>query len=412
MQGHSLFAVPGYRRLLISILLSSFGAQITMIALPLTAVVLLHASPTQMGLLTAAELLPFMLLSLPSGVLLDRMHKLPVYMTGEILLSMLTLTVPVVWAMGWLNMYWLYLVGVGAGCVYTVAGSAAQIVMSQVAGREHLVTAHSQSALANSVAEIGGPASAGLLIKALGAPLTLLVDALLLLGSVLMLRGIRIHETISAQKTARFMPQLLAGLAFVRGQRTLRQLAWVMGSWQFFAHMALSVQVIYAIRGLGLDEKTLALSYVALGLGSIAGGLFGPWLGRRMGLGNTLLTGFFIGGAGWMLLATGASLLNAEWRFALMLLLYSMGGTLLFINFLSIRQSVTPTDLLGRMTSTMRWLTLLPAGPGALLGGWAGEHLGLTTPLLCAGAGACLTAVCGWAWTQLPTIRSLNNPTT
>jgi MFS family permease len=347
-----------------------------MIALPLTAVVLLHASPTQMGLLTAAELLPFMLLSLPSGVLLDRMHKLPVYMTGEILLSMLTLTVPVVWAMGWLNMYWLYLVGVGAGCVYTVAGSAAQIVMSQVAGREHLVTAHSQSALANSVAEIGGPASAGLLIKALGAPLTLLVDALLLLGSVLMLRGIRIHETISTQKTARFMPQLLAGLAFVRGQRTLRQLAWVMGSWQFFAHMALSVQVIYAIRGLGLDEKTLALSYVALGLGSVAGGLFGPWLGRRMGLGNTLLTGFFIGGTGWMLLATGASLLNAEWRFALMLWLYAMGGTLLFINFLSIRQSVTPTDLLGRMTSTMRWLTLLPAGPVTVISCWVRLILG------------------------------------
>lgn len=410
MQAHSLFNVPGYRRLLTSILLSSFGAQITMIALPLTAVVLLHATPSQMGLLTAAELLPFVVLSLPSGVMLDRMHKLPVYMYGELLFGLLTLTVPLAWSMGWLNMNWLYAVGLGAGCMHTVVGSASQIVMTQVAGRAHLVAAHSQSALANSVAEIGGPASAGLLIKALGAPMTLLVDASLLMGSVLMLKGIRIRETVSKEK-ARFMPQLLAGLAFVRGQQTLRQLAWLMGSWQFFAHMALSVQVIYAIRGLGLDEKTMALSYVALGLGSIAGGVCGPWLGRRMGLGNTLLSGFFIGGMGWMLLATGAPVLSAEWQFALMLLLYAMGGTLLFIHFLSIRQSVTPTDLLGRMTSTMRWLTLLPAGPGALLGGWAGEHLGLITPLLCAGAGACLIAVCGWAWTSLPNIRNLNHPT-
>lgn len=191
MQAHSLFNVPGYRRLLTSILLSSFGAQITMIALPLTAVVLLHATPSQMGLLTAAELLPFVVLSLPSGVMLDRMHKLPVYMYGELLFGLLTLTVPLAWSMGWLSMNWLYAVRLGAGCMHTVVGSAAQIVMTQVAGRAHLVAAHSQSALANSVAEIGGPASAGLLIKALGAPMTLLVDASLLMGSVLMLKGIQ-----------------------------------------------------------------------------------------------------------------------------------------------------------------------------------------------------------------------------
>src|SRR3954452_5569759 len=116
-----------YRRLWMSIVISSFGGQVTMLALPLTAVLLLHASPTQMGLLTAMELLPFVLFSLPSGVWLDRVRKLPVYVAGESLLAVVVASVPAAWWMGWLSMHWLYVCGLLIGTVYTVAGSAAQI---------------------------------------------------------------------------------------------------------------------------------------------------------------------------------------------------------------------------------------------------------------------------------------------
>src|ERR1700712_1773553 len=100
-----------YRRLWTSIVIRSFGGQVTMLALPLTAAVLLHASPTQMGLLTAMEIAPFVLFSLPGGVLLDRVRKLPVYVTGEVLLALAVATVPVAAWMGWLGMSWLYVVG-------------------------------------------------------------------------------------------------------------------------------------------------------------------------------------------------------------------------------------------------------------------------------------------------------------
>src|SRR5882762_11799612 len=86
-----------YRRLWTSILISSFGGQVTMLALPLTAAVLLHASPTQMGLLTAMEIVPFVLFSLPTGVWLDRVRKLPVYITGETVLSLIVASVPFAW---------------------------------------------------------------------------------------------------------------------------------------------------------------------------------------------------------------------------------------------------------------------------------------------------------------------------
>src|SRR6202167_2229625 len=98
-----------YRRVWTSILISSLGGQVTLPALPLTAAVLMHASPTQMGLLTAMEIVPFVLFSLPTGVWLDRIRKLPVYIIGELSIAVGVATVPIAWWLGWLSMSWLYI---------------------------------------------------------------------------------------------------------------------------------------------------------------------------------------------------------------------------------------------------------------------------------------------------------------
>ncbi|HSC00107.1 MAG TPA: MFS transporter, partial [Burkholderiaceae bacterium] len=156
-----------YRRLWTSILVSSLGGQVTMLALPLTAAVLLHATPTQMGLLTAMEIVPFVLFSLPSGVWLDRVRKLPVYVGGEIALAITVASVPLAWVLGVLTMHWLYVVAFLLGTVFTTAGSASQIVLTQVVPRERLVEAHAKNALASSGAEVVGPGLAGLLIRLL-----------------------------------------------------------------------------------------------------------------------------------------------------------------------------------------------------------------------------------------------------
>ncbi|NBS96733.1 MAG: MFS transporter, partial [Betaproteobacteria bacterium] len=165
-----LLREPVYRRLWLSILTAAFANQVMLLALPLTAAVLLHASPTEMGLLTAAELAPFLVLSLPSGVWLDRVRKLPVYVVGEALIALAAASVPCAAWLGLLSMTWLYGVGLLLGAVHTVSGSAAQIVLTQVVGRDRLVQAHAKNALANSGAEVIGPGIAGLLIKLLGAP--------------------------------------------------------------------------------------------------------------------------------------------------------------------------------------------------------------------------------------------------
>jgi MFS family permease len=405
-----LFKIPGYKRMWFSILFSNLGGQITLLALPLTAVFLLDASPTQMGLLTAMEIAPFVLLSLPGGVLLDRMQKLPVYIAGEFVMGLSLLTIPLAWALDLLTMGWMYAVCFAIGAVYTIAGSASQLVLTQLVGRDKLVEAYSQNAIAGSMAEVMGPGLAGILIKVLGAPLALVMDAILLIGSVVMLKGIRIHEQVpprSTWKDRSFKAELMKGLNFVRSHNMLIEMAVVVGAWQFFAQMALSVQIIFAVKDLGLDEALVALSFVAMGLGSILGGMAGPPISKRLGLGPALILGIVITSIGWLSLLLLEGRLPSIALFACMLLCFSWGATLLFVNFLSLRQAYTPTDLLGRMTTTMRWLITLPAGPGAILGGWMAEHIGMRSSLLCAGLGTLIVAIVAYVRPRLRSIKKL-----
>jgi MFS family permease len=405
-----LFQIPGYSRMWLSIFFSNLGGQITMLALPLTAVFLLDATPTQMGFLTAMEIAPFVLFSLPGGVLLDRMQKLPIYIAGEIFMGVALLSIPLAWALDMLNMPLMYLVSFALGTVYTIAGSASQIVLTQLVGRDKLVQAYSQNAIAGSMAEVLGPGMAGLLIRVFSAPLALVMDALLLIGSVLMLRGIQIHEEVAPRATWKdrsFKEELLKGLAFVRSQKMLLEMAATVGAWQFFAQLALSVQIIFAVKDLGLDETLVSLSFVTLGIGSVLGGLVGPKISQRIGPGPALIVGVSITSLGWLGLLALEGVLPSIVLFSWMLVCFSWGATLLFVNFLSLRQSFTPTDLLGRMTTTMRWLILLPAGPGAILGGWMAEHWGMRSSLMAAGVGTLCVALVAWTRPYLKTLKQL-----
>ncbi len=399
-----------YRRLWLSILISSFGGQITMLALPLTAAVLLQATPTQMGLLTAMELAPFVLFSLPSGVWLDRVRKLPVYVGGELAIAVVLVSVPAVWALGMLNIGYLYGVAFVIGCIFVVAGTAAQIVLTQVVPRERLVEAHAKNALAGSAAEVAGPGVAGVLIRLVGAPVALLADALLLLASVLILRGLDVRESATSKSSHSFWPALKEGLRFVATLRLLLVLALLVGIWQMCHQTAMVVQILFATRELGLNERQVGLCYVGLGIGTVVAGALGPRISVRIGVGPCLLWGFAICGVGWLQLAFAPANAWGVASFVLMLVCFGLGAVLIFINFLALRQAVTPEPLLGRMTSTLRWLILLPALPGALLGGWLGEHLGLRTALAAGGLGALALAGAGWKLTLLSRLHSLPAP--
>lgn len=366
-----------YRRLWSSILISSFGAQITMLALPLTAAILLNASATQMGTLTFMEIFPLVILSLPTGVWLDRVKKLPVYIIGQIMISICVTSVPVVYWLGLLNMTWLYVVGFIIGLINTLASTASQIILTQIVPRERLIEAHAKNTLATSGADIAGPATASILIKTFGPPFALLADATLLLTSAWILRGIHINETRGEHKHRKFWFDLKAGLSFVSNNSLLVTLALTAGGWQFCYNISLVVQILFATRELGLTEQAVGLSYMGMGIGTIVASVYGNQISRKIGPGPCLILGIVICSLGWGMLALAPKNNWSFLAFGFMLMCYSSGGVLIFINFLALRQAVTPETMLGRMTSTMRFLILIPAGFGALMGGWLGEHFSL-----------------------------------
>jgi len=326
------------------------------------------------------------------------------------LIAVALASVPLAWHLGWLNMAWLYGVAFLTGTVSTTAGSAAQIVLTQVVPRERLVQAHAKNALASSGAEVAGPGAAGALIRLTGAPLALLLDAAVLVISALILRGLPVVEQRVPRPDAHFWRDLRAGLRFVRDQPLLVTLALMVGGWQLCSNAVQGVQILHAARGLGLSEQAIGLCYAGLGLGTLAASVLGHRLSHRHGPGPTIVFGFVACGLGWLLPALAPSGPSGVIAFAAMLMLSGVGGVLVFINFLALRQAVTPEPLLGRMTSTMRWLILLPAGPGALLGGWIGEHVGLPAALGASGCAALLLAALSWRSGLIRGLRRLPVP--
>ncbi|HEY8025628.1 MAG TPA: MFS transporter [Burkholderiaceae bacterium] len=396
-----------YRRLWISILTSSFGASVMVLALPLTSALLLHATPQQMGYMTFAEILPLLLFSLPAGVWLDRMPKLPVYIAGETAMASAMLSVPLAWWGGWLSMTWMYLAGFMVGTIQCTAGAASQVVLTQVVDRSRLVEAHSRNSLAMSAAEVCGPSLAGALIGLVGAPLALVLDAMLMLSSALILGGMRIRESLPERRASRFLYDLKEGLHFVTRHRMLFSLSLCVSLWQLCYSVAVVVHILFATRVLGLSAQQIGLSYTGLGIGTIAASLWGNRISRRIGPGPCLLLGLLACGLAWDAIALAPVNTLGKLMYPLTLLGFGCGAVFITVNFYALRQAVTPAPLLGRMTSITRWLTLLPGAPGALLGGWIGESFGLRYALGFAGMTALLLAVVAWRFTAIRKLREL-----
>jgi len=396
---------PAYRRLWLSVLTSCFGTHIGSLALSLTSAMVLHATPSQIGILGAAGAAPFILFSVPAGVWLDRVRKLPVYISGELVMAVTLSSVALALSLDVLTMNYLYLVTFIGGCVSVVSGTAAQIVLTQVVTREQLVEAHSKNNLAGSLAEITGPGAAGIMIKLFGAATALLCNGVLLLFSVVLLRGIRVVEVPPDKCETHFWRDMREGVSFVLGHRLLMTMAVVVGLWQICQIAAMVVQVLFATRELGLNEYQYGLCFSAAALGTVVASTLGHRLSRRIGSGPAMICGMALSGLGWLQLALAPANTWGVVAFIVMLLSFSASSVLIFSNMLAVRQAITPEALLGRMTGTMRFMTLLPAGPGALLGGYLGEQFGLRSSIGLGACGALLLAFVAWRYTV---IRQVN----
>ena len=180
-----LWLSADFRRMWLSLTITSFGAQVTNLALPLTAAILLHATPLQMGVLVALETLPFALVSLQAGVLIDHVRKLPIVIVANVSRALALAVIPLAAFTHWLSIEVLYAVGFFVGVQNVVGGAAYQVLLAQMAGRKRLVEANAKISLGETGSALVGPGVAGFLIQALTAPFAILADALAFLASAL-----------------------------------------------------------------------------------------------------------------------------------------------------------------------------------------------------------------------------------
>jgi MFS family permease len=369
---------------------SLFGTQVSKLALPLTAILTLSATAGQLGLLRTAEFLPFLLISLPAGVWIDRRRRRPVMIAADLARMALIALVPLLAFPHLLRIWHLYAVALLVGLFTVLFDLSYLSYVPRVVGREHLVEANSKLMVSTSVAEIGGPGLGGLLVQLLTAPAALLVDAVSYLASALCVGRIRRPEPEPAVPERR--PALRAevgdGLRLVFGNRYLRAIAGEGFLFNFFLQFVETLFVLYAVRQLGFSPGLVG---GVIGVGSI-GGLLGSVVAARvaarMRFGPAVSLGCVVACAGPILLplVTGPLWLAVALAVAAFFLLGFGSGVANVLN-VSLRQTVTPDRSLGRMNASMR-LALYGAIPlGALAGGFLGGAIGLRPTLFVAGAG-------------------------
>ncbi len=382
-----LVARRDFGLLWLSSTVTSFGGQITMLALPLTAVLLLEATPAQMGLLVACESLPFSLFSLHAGVYIDRLRKRPVMMAGEAVIALALLTIPLAASLGRLSMPLLYAVGFVLGTAFVVAGSVAQVYLTQIAGRERLIEANSLFIASESAARLTGPGVAGFLIQWLSAPVAILFDCLGFVVSLSFLTRIRDRETLPApRRDAGVNKEIVAGLALVLKHPILRPLTLVSTSWFVVYQGWNALQTLYATRELGLSAGELGAAHMIGGAGALLAALAARRVTRRLGTGVPILIGVACSAASWLIIGALPRTGHPLAALGATLFLFDAGTTLYWINYASLRQAVTPDGMLGRMTATMRFFTVAAAPLGALAAGHAAEAFGVRATLIAMGS--------------------------
>jgi hypothetical protein len=364
----------------------------------LCSVLLLKASPAEMGMLGAASAMPFALLALPAGVFLDRNRKLPVLLASKAIQATALASIPAAWWLGVLTIHWMYAVSFICGGCNVVGGGAEQIFLTNLIGRDRLTDAQSKFAATDSASRLIAPGMAGILIQWLTAPYAVLLNAFGFVASILLLRNIDANDPKPAPSHKHPLRDIHDGFLFIWGQSLLRTLAWAAGAWHMLFYGYAALHVLFATRELGMSAGMLGVAQMVGGVGVLISSLLLKPLNRRYGAGGTMLIG--IGLCAFAFAATPTIPANlfglpmaSAMACAAMSFFLDCGVMLFLMPYTIMRQKVTPDQYLGRMVSTMRFLTVAVAPIGALAAGYIGEHFSIRTGLACVAAGGIVLTV-------------------
>ena len=390
---------------------SLFGTQVTVLALPLTAVLALGASATQLGLVRFAEAFPYILFTLMFGAWVDRRRRRPVMILAHTARALLLGLVPLLAILHLLDLSLLGAIAFGVG-VFTVLFDVTWLAyVPTLVAADELVDANGKVATSASAAEVAGPGLGGLLVQALSAPLALLADAFSFVVAMLTLLAIRDPEPAPAiqQETRRSLPgEIRVGLSAVWDNDYLRAIMVMSGLWNLLNGIANTVFLLYAVRGLHLGAGALGAIYAVGAIGGLIGSAISTRLGRVGRFGPVLGVAFTFGCAPWLLLpaVSGASALEIA-AFILAFFLVQVGLGLWGVLTISFRQAITPNYLLGRVNASMRFTSYGLGALGLLLSGLLASLFGMRETLWLAAAGFLAILMVTLLATPLPRIRAI-----
>ncbi|MET0937678.1 MAG: MFS transporter [Gaiellaceae bacterium] len=353
--------------------ISQVGSQVTGLALPFVAIVTLDVSAFEVALLGVVEFAPFILISLPAGVWVDRWPRRPILIVGDLGRAVLLASIPIAYGLDVLTIWQLYVVGFAVGVLTVFFDVAYMSYLPSLVSRDQLIDGNSKLEISRSGAQLAGPAIAGGLVQAITAPFAILVDAVSFVASGLFVLRIRKHEDVSARVEGRsastgMRAELSEGLRYVLGHRYLRWIAASTATFNFFGNVMWTMFLVYAVRDLGLGAGTIGIIFAIGSAGYLVGALTTNRIAPKLGVGPAIVVGAATGVAALLVPLAPESdpipyLVAAQ-------VVTSFGVVLYNVTQGSFRQAITPERLQGRMNSVMRFIVWGVMPLGMLVGGF------------------------------------------
>ena len=373
--------------------ISQLGSQISLLALPLAAIIVLGASAFEVALLGTLEFLPFLLFALPAGVWVDRLARRPILVLADLGRAAALASVPVAYLLDGLAMGQLYAVAFLVGTLTVFFDVAYQSYLPSLVARDQLVEGNAKLEVSRAGAQVAGLGLGGAIVGALTAPYAILLDAASFLASALLLARISANEPHPAPASRRrLVPELWEGLRYLVGHPYWRAIAATTGTANFFNTLGFSIGLVLALGSLG-------------GLG---GALVVGRLARRLGVGMTIVGSAFLFGPPLLLVPLAPT--SFPLPFLVVGIVLSSFGTVSYnVTGLSLMQTLTPERLLGRLNASRRFLVWGTIPLGSLAGGALASEIGLRPTLLAGAIGASFSFL-PVALSSLRSLRSMPAP--
>jgi len=388
--------------------ISQIGSQVSVWALPLTAALTLHATPVQMGLLTAAGTAPRLLFGLPAGVWVDRFRRRPIMIAADLGRALLLGAIPLAYWLGLLGWVQFILVAFTAGVLGIFFDASYAAFLPILVEPDQILEGNSKLEGSAAAAQIAGPGMAGGLVQWVSGPVAILADAVSFLISAITLTLLKSPEPRPARPAGqpRLRQEIGEGLALIWRQPVLRALATTSAIFNLFDSALSAVYVLYLTHTLGIGPALVGLTFVLSGTGGVLGALLPGRIIRGFGVGPALLGGVLAASIGEFVI----SVAGGPPPTAMLVVVLGEGalqcGVVVYgITSASLRQTIVPNRLLGRVTATGKMITGGAIPLGAIIGGIVGDRFGLRPTVLISGIGTSVA----FLWLLASPVRDLRD---